>query len=71
MTFCFFVYCRASLTAASAASEPEFQKKNVSRDGCGITGSSFSINSRYFLWNAMLTYVCKSYVSVKDESKRR
>jgi len=28
------------LTAASTASEPEFQKKNVSNDLCGMTGKS-------------------------------
>lgn len=54
--FCLPVVILAILMAASTASDPEFQKKKESREGCGITGISFSINSRYGPWYAMLTY---------------
>jgi hypothetical protein len=47
---------RAILTAASTASDPEFQKKNESSEGSGITGSSFSMSCTYGVWNAILHY---------------
>jgi hypothetical protein len=43
---------------ASMASDPEFQKKNESRDGCGIFGRSFSMRRAYGSWRAMLHYFC-------------
>lgn len=48
------VAVRASFSAASTASEPEFQKKNESREGSGMIGRSFLISRRYGSWNAML-----------------
>jgi hypothetical protein len=48
------VKIRAIFKAPSTASEPEFQKKNESKDGSGITGRSFSISFRYGSLKAML-----------------
>lgn len=54
MMFCLPVIARAILTAASTASEPEFQKKNESKDECGIIGKSRSMSCRYGVVNPML-----------------
>lgn len=55
---CFPVEKRASLIAASTASEPEFQKKNESSEGSGIVGSSRSISWRYVGWNMIEHCIC-------------
>jgi hypothetical protein len=47
MIFDLPVNMRAIFNAPSTASEPEFQKKNESKDGSGITGRSFSISLKY------------------------
>ena len=47
------VLALATLMAASMASLPEFQKKNVSRLGCGIIGSSDSTSCTYGCDSAM------------------
>ena len=47
MIFCLPVNTRAILIAASTASEPEFQKKNESKDGSGMIGIRRSISRIY------------------------
>lgn len=47
---------RAILTAASTASEPEFQKKKESKDLSGIIGSSRSMSCKYGVVKPILHY---------------
>lgn len=60
MMFWRLVACLASLTEASTASEPLFQKKNVSREGSGMMGSSSRMSWTIGEWNAMLHWPCTS-----------
>ena len=54
MMFCLPVITLAILIAASIASDPEFQKKNESSEGCGIIGSNLLISCRYGSWKPIL-----------------